>query len=122
MRLLCLAAIASLMFAGLGLAPVADPPAKDDATISDVMNDVMKGGLLRKAMSGSASDEEKMKVLDMFISLAESDAPQGDADEWRAMTQKVLTDYAKVLVGREDAGKALRASTNCKACHDKFKP
>ena len=122
MRFLCFAVVAGLLFTGLGLAPVADPPARDDASISDVMNDVMKGGLLRKAMTDQASDEEKMKILDMLISLSESEAPQGDADEWNAMTQKVLTDYAKMLVGREDAGKALKASTNCKACHDKFKP
>ena len=62
-----------------------------------------------------------MQVLDLFISLSESEAPKGDEEEWNEWTQKILTTYAKVLVDREDAGAALRGVTNCKSCHDKYK-
>jgi Tfp pilus assembly protein PilF len=86
------------------------------------MTKVMKGGALKKVMAGDASNEEKMMVLDMFISLSESEAPKGDAAEWKAQTGQVMNNYAKFLVGREGAAEALKAATNCKACHDKFKP
>lgn len=125
MRVPCLLAVASLLFVGLGFAPgfaPTDPPANDDATISDVMNEAMKGGLLRKSMGDEGTAEDKLRVLDLLISLSENDPPQGDADEWKAMTQKALTDYARFMVGREGAAELVQASTNCKACHDKFKP
>ena len=94
---------------------------KDEHSIKEVMEQAMKGGLMRKVMGGNASIEEKMQVLDLFISLSESEAPKGDEEEWNEWTQKILTTYAKVLVDREDAGAALRTVTNCKSCHDKYK-
>ncbi len=114
--------IGSLLLAGFGFAPLDEPSSPDDVAIKDVMQQVMKGGMLKKVMSGNASDEEKLIVLDMFISLSESEALQGDADEWKDQTGAVMTSYAKFLVGREGADEALKAATNCKACHDKFKP
>ncbi len=122
MRFLVLSIVAGLLFTGFGFAPGAEPPPRDDVEIKDVMQEVMKGGLLRKAMKDDASLEDRMRVLDMFVSLSESEALKGDADEWNAATSDVLTSYAKFLVGREGGAEAVKAATNCKSCHDRFKP
>ncbi|MGI9519915.1 MAG: hypothetical protein ACR2NP_22870 [Pirellulaceae bacterium] len=119
----CLFAVTCLVFAGFGFAHIGHvPPPDDPPAIGDVMNDVMKPGLLRKAMGGEATDEEKLQILDMFIALTEHEPPQGDAEAWKARTTQLMTDYAKLLVGREGAVDALQTSSNCKSCHDVFKP
>ncbi len=119
----CLMAVASLLFAGFGFAHLGNATAPDDPpTISDIMKEVMKPGMLRKAMNGEATDEEKIQILDVLITLTEHEPPQGEADAWKARTTQLMTDYAKFLVGREGAAEALRTSSNCKSCHNEFKP
>jgi formylglycine-generating enzyme required for sulfatase activity len=98
------------------------PTAKDPASIDEIMNKAMKGGLAKKVASGKADDKEKLELLSMMIDLVENDPPQGDANEWKMMAGTVMMDVAKVVVGREGAGDDLSKSMNCKACHDKFKP
>ena len=77
--------------------------------------------LLKKVLSGDASAEEKMKLLDLLIDLVENDAPKGDETEWKMMAGMSMLTAAKVVAGREGAIDELKKATDCKSCHDKFK-
>jgi hypothetical protein len=107
---------------GLGFSYPARVTENDKASIADVMKTGMKGGLNRKVISGEATNEEKLQFLNLMIDLVENDPPQGDAAEWKSMAGLAMMNAAKVVVGREGAGEALKEAINCKSCHDKFKP
>lgn len=94
-------------------------------TVKQVMGKAMspKGDQLnKKVLSGKATNEEKLELLDLFISLTENDPPRGDQASWVAFTSAAMTAAAKVAVGREGAMDELKAATNCKKCHDAHKP
>ena len=124
MRKLMLALLLGVCCVGLGFDYPSAPIAKKEEpkSISDVMNAAMKGGLNRKVISGEATDEEKLEFLNLMIDLVENDPPQGDAAEWKNTAGLVMLTAAKVVVGREGAGDALKDAANCKRCHDIFKP
>jgi hypothetical protein len=91
-------------------------------SIKDVMQNGHRMGLLRKVLDGQASAEEKSTLLDYYVSLTESAPPRGSAEEWTAKTNAVVVAAAKVVTGREGATDALRAATNCMACHSVHRP
>ena len=123
MRYSAFAAIGCMLVIGLGLGFGKGAQPEDDVKpIKEVMAEAMKGGLQKKIVKGDASDEEKMKFLDMMISLVENDPPKGDPTEWKMAAGTAMMNAAKVVVGREGAAEALAESTNCMACHAKFKP
>ena len=97
-------------------------PISDARPIKEVMAETMKSGLIRKVVSGDATDEEKVKFLDHFIDLTENEPPKGEADAWATKTNRILALTAKVMVGREGAGEELKKEANCMACHKEFKP
>ena len=78
--------------------------------------------LNKKVLSGEASDQEKLELLDLFISLTENDAPSGDQASWNKFASTAAMAAAKVAVGRDGAMDELKAATNCKKCHDAHKP
>ena len=92
-----------------------------DNSIADVMEKAHKDGLLKKVLDGEASDEEKKKLLDLYIDMFESEPPQGDQGEWMMQAGASVLAASKVVVGRDGAMEELKSATNCKACHDKFK-
>ncbi len=113
----------AVIVCGTGFAWVNENPSMPDEpkSIKAVMKEAMKNGLAKKVAEGKASDEEKMKVLNLLIDLVENEAPKGDATEWKMMAGTAMMNAAKVVVGREGAGEAFGKSIDCKACHDKFK-
>jgi hypothetical protein len=92
-------------------------------SVKEVMKSAMAGdsSLIKKVLSGESSVDEQKKLLDLMIDLSENDAPKGEASEWKSLTEKALIASAKVIAGREGSLDELKAATNCKACHDKFK-
>jgi len=95
------------------------------------IKDVMKGvhvapklekSLRDKVLEGNASAEDKQKLLDLYISLAENDPPKGESDAWQKKTRDVILAAAKIVVGRDGAVEELRVATNCAACHKDHKP
>ena len=113
--------VLSLAFVAMGVALAAEEGGKPKHTIKEVMNNAHKGGLLKKVLEGQASQEEKLVLLDHYISLVESAPPKGDMNSWQELAGKAALASAKVAVGREDAMPELKTATNCKACHDKHK-
>lgn len=101
-----------------GIAFSADePPNQPKHTIKDVMQKVHKEGLLKKVLDGQASSEEKLALLDHYISLLENKPPKGDMDSWHELAGKATLASAKVVVGREGAPAELKNATSCVACH-----
>ena len=95
---------------------------KPKHTIKQVMKEAMKGGLNKTVISGKATPEQKLALLDMYVSLVENKQPTGEAASWQKYAGTAALAAAKVAVGREGAEKELKAATNCKACHDPHKP
>ena len=106
------------------LAQAEDEKPKPKHTIKEVMAKAMKGkdALNTKVKNGKASDKEKLELLDMYISMVESEAPKGDKASWQMFAGRAALAAAKVAVGREDGIKELKAATNCAKCHKAHKP
>ena len=115
----------ALMGAFAALTSAADDKeekAKPKHTIKVVMKEAMKGGLNKKVISGKASAEEKLALLDMYISMLENKPPVGENASWQKLAGGAAMAAAKVAVGREGAEKELKTATNCAACHKPHKP
>ena len=98
--------------------------ADDDAPkfkTKDVMKKAMKGGLLKKVASGSASDDEKKQLHSMLVALGKNEPPKGEADSWKKLTGALAKAGKAAVDGDEGAGEMLKKASNCKACHSKHK-
>ena len=96
-----------------GVVATADAQDEPKHTIKEVMQQAHRGdgALLRKVLSGNASDEEKAKLNELYTALAANKPPKGDEASWKEKTKAIL-DAAKA----GDAA-ALRRTTNCRGCH-----
>ena len=102
-----------------GASAVINKPAPK--TIKEVMKIAHKDGLMKKVQGGSASDEEKKQLLDLYIDMMEGEPKKGDKAEWKTIAGATVVSTAKVVLGREGALDELKKTTDCKSCHDKFK-
>ena len=91
---------------------------KDKAkfTISEVMKKAHAGGLRKKYIDGTATDEEKALLTSYYVALAANTPPKGDVEKWKKLTTTILEAYKSGDV------KAYDKATNCGACHGEFKP
>ncbi len=89
-------------------------------TIKETMKIAHKDGLLKKVLSGDASQDEKITLLDSYISLLENKPAKGEMASWHNLAGKAVMAAAKVAVGRE-ATNELKTATNCGACHKAHK-
>ena len=108
-----------------GALSFADHHEKSDNTIKDVMKKAhMPFGkaLANKVANGKATDDDKLALLDLYVTLVEATPPKGDAASWQALSGRAALAAAKVAVGREGAEAELKQAMNCKACHDAHKP
>jgi hypothetical protein len=104
------------------IAWAAEEPAKPKHSISQVMKSANKtGGLLSTVKSGKATPEERLQLLDYYISLVENKPPKGDMDSWQTLAGKATLAAAKVVVGRAGATAELDAATKCAVCHKAHK-
>jgi len=103
------------------VAVAAEDAAKPKHTIKDVMVNAHKEGLLKKVLAEQASQEEKLVLLDHYISLVECAPAKGDVNSWQNLAGKLALASAKVAVGRDGSLPELKAASNCAACHEKHK-
>jgi hypothetical protein len=99
------------LLAGWGLVVEAADDAKPKHTISEVMIEAHKKGLLTKVVSGKASDAEKKQLCELYESLAANKPPKGSAVEWKSKTDAI------VAACKKGDPKALKAAVNCGVCH-----
>lgn len=114
-------ALAIVLVSGLGAWAVSFRPAPAPKTIKEVMKIAHKDGLLKKITDGAASDDEKKQFLDLYIDMLEGKPPKGELNEWHLTAGRATISAAKVVLGREGAIDELKTTTDCKACHSKFK-
>jgi hypothetical protein len=107
----------------LSVSTVVSAPQKDTKySIKDVMKKVMKGGLIQKEIKGTASDEDAKLIVAMFKDLAAATPPKGDAESWKTKTKALLDGAQLYADGKKgDAADALKAASNCMACHSTHK-
>ena len=117
-RLIVGSLVAAVVFGG-GVMAVNNPAAPK--TVKEVMKIAHKDGLLKKVQGGSASDEEKKQLLDLYIDMLEGEPKKGDKAEFKAMTNALIVSAAKVVLGREGAMDELKKTSDCMACHSKHK-
>ena len=119
MRRVFTLALATMFVGGFALANNFVPK----KTVKEVMKAAFAGdsSLCKKVVSGQANEDEQKQFLDLLIDLVENDAPKGEVVEWKMQSGTAMLAAAKVVTGREGSLDELKAATNCKACHDKFK-
>lgn len=106
------------LISGLRAAFADDAPAGDAKhTIKEVMENAHKSKLINKVLADEATQEEKIELLDNYISLLESSPPKGDMASWNNLAGQAAVAAAKVVVGRDGALVELKTATNCAACH-----
>jgi mono/diheme cytochrome c family protein len=118
--------VLGLAFTAIAVAQEGDE-AKPEMTVEEVMETVHMAPegektLLAIVLEGNATQEQKQKLLDAYINMAENDPPMGELQDWRVKTYTILREAAKVAVGRKGAEAGLKTATNCAACHKAHKP
>jgi hypothetical protein len=122
MRKLCV--VACLTLAGIVLADVDSSGSQDKPkfTISEVMQQAHKGGLLKMVQEGKANADDAKLLVEYYTALTQNKPPMGDEKAWAKQT-KTMLDGAKLYAsGKKDEGAAaLKKSINCMNCHAAFK-
>ena len=116
-----LAALLAVAVFSLGLFGTLNAQTKPKYTIKQIMKDGLKGGLAKKVISGKATSQEKIQLLDYTIALYETKPKKGDPVGWTKLTGDFVAAAAKVAIDPKASTAALGKAVNCKACHNKHK-
>jgi hypothetical protein len=120
-----LAALAAAALVGLTFAAAAGKPGQQPKyTIKEVMQKAHKGDLLKKVLSGKASQEEKEELVLGYTALSLQEPPKGDLESWKKKTN-ALVMASKAVLKDDTNTKALaqlKAAANCTACHKEHRP
>lgn len=126
MKKLLSVAVALYFVAGSALvwAQDGDGEREPKYSIEEVMEQAHAGedSLLAKVADGKASAEEKVQLLDLYLSMLENDPPVGDAAAFHEKANEAVAAVARVVVGRDGAEGELKRAVNCAACHKEHKP
>lgn len=101
-----------------------DSPAQQNSlTISEIMQEAHKKPheLLKKVATGTASEQQKQRLVTLYRTLATLTPPQGDSKAWKEKTDLLVQAAEAAVQGKADAGKELAKAANCKACHQDHK-
>ena len=90
-------------------------------SVKEVMMIAHKDGLLKKIQGGSATDEEKKQLLDLYIDMLEVKPKKAEKAEYFAKTNALLVSAAKIILGKEGALDELKKISDCVAYHSKHK-
>ena len=101
-------------FAGLLLANLQAADEKPKYTIKEVMK-FHKDKLNEKFSNGTASKDEKAKLLEGYESMLKSKPPKGDEKDWKTKVE------ALVKAVKDEDKDAYKKAVNCGACHGAHK-
>jgi hypothetical protein len=122
MRFVAAGLCTALVLVLLAGSPQAGEKEKPRYTIKQVMKLAHdKDGVLEKVLSGKATDEQKKQLTELYVALAQNAPPRGDKEDWGEATKRVVAAARAAAAGDPDAPKLLRAATNCRVCHVRFK-
>lgn len=94
---------------------------KPKFTIKDAMKEHGKGKIKDKAIAGTATKEEKDKLVELYEAMSKAEPPKGTKESWKEKTDALVAAAKAVQKGEEGAGKKLDAATKCGACHSVHK-
>lgn len=122
-KLIVAIAVVSVGWLAVGMAGIAQEEAKPKYTIKMVMKaaHAKTTGLKDKVIAGTATAEEKKSLLEHYEALAASKPPKGDEAAWKEKTAKLVAAAKDAVDGKDGAAAALRAASNCAACHTAHK-
>lgn len=115
-------ATAAALAATVGLTSVIAADDDDKAApkhkIETIMKKGMKGddSIVKKIISGSASDEEKALFVEYCESLSAYKPDKGSAESWKEKTASLIK------AAKSGDAAAIKKASNCKSCHTAHKP
>jgi hypothetical protein len=113
------AALLAVAFAGMTVLGAADDkPKYDIEAIMGKAHGENNDKLLKKVLSGKASDAEKKELLELYTELGKNKPPKGDAKDWKKKTDALVSAAKDVAGGKKEAEKGLEKAANCKTCHE----
>jgi hypothetical protein len=74
-----------------------------------------------RVLSGTATDQEKTRLLELYRQLGKSTPPRGSIGEWKADTTPLIRAMEGVVSGRRNARDQLTKVLDCKACHARYR-
>jgi hypothetical protein len=117
-------AIVALGLFGGGVYRADDKDSADPKyTIKQVMKmahgkaDKSSPSLSDKVLSGKATDDEKTKLLEMYVAMAANKPPKGELEAWKDRTGAIVAAIKSVQDGKENADVDLRKAMSCSGCH-----
>jgi hypothetical protein len=118
-------AVAALALATVALRSFADDA--DEDAIKKVMKEYHKAPkgtdtVSKKAIQGTASQEEIKKLIAGYKIMANTKAPKGDQASWKEKTSKLLVASEGLVKGGDEARAQYKEAVSCKACHSAHKP
>lgn len=76
----------------------------------------------KKAGAGQASKEEIKGMLAAYSAMAGAKPPQGDQAKWKTQVAALVKATEALDKGAADGPTQYKTASNCKACHDEFRP
>jgi len=119
-KLVSFAAAAAVVIAASASFTSADD-AEDQVTIKQVMKEAHKDGLLKKVLSGKASEDDKKKLAELYAALASNTPPKGDEADWKERCAALSAAAKQVAAGDKKGIIALKKATTCATCHKAHK-
>jgi len=102
------------------IAPLSDDEEK--LTISKIMKQAHKSGLLKKVATGKASDTEIAELHKLYSTMPKLTPPKGEEKSWQEKTAALIAASKAAVDKKPKAGALLKSATNCAACHQTHKP
>ena len=114
------------LLAGLALSRAAAD--KPKYSIKEVMQKAHKDdkdnnvvSIVSKIKAGTASDDEKKQLVELYTALGQNQPPKGDTDSWKSKTDALLTAAKEVADGKDAGVGDLKKAADCVACHSVHK-
>ena len=104
-----------------GLSRAADDK-KPKYTVKEVMKQAHgKDGILKKVTGGSASKDDKDKLVEMYTALGENKPNKGEEKSWKEKCESLVEAAKAAQKDDKDAKSKLEKASNCMACHSVHK-
>lgn len=94
---------------------------KPKHTIKEIMKEHKKGALKDKVLEGTASADEKKKLVELYTELGKSKPPKGSEENWKKLSDALVKAAKEVADGKDSGIDDLKKAVNCGACHSAHK-
>lgn len=95
---------------------------KPKITIKEAMKEHKKGALKDKVLDGTASADEKKKLIELYEEMGKNKPPKGDAGNWKKLCDALVKAAKEINDGKKEGVDNLKKAVNCAGCHKEHKP